>query len=824
MNSIRNKTLLILLASTGLFLAITGVAGFGVLWRGFLRLEQQEMSKESDRIHKKFESEMKSTVVKLTDWAAWDDMYEYVQTKSKKFEQSNLVEYSTLKNLEHNVMIVTDGSGNVIKYLENLPDSSTQKSLKQIFFNAITLNKSFYLHYFHPTTESTSGFFNDGKSVWILAARRITKTDGSGLPKGTLILGRQITPSLVEHWSRDLQMDFKISDESPDVISKSETTQEDDTRLVVNDYDHISLLTPFRDYMGQYSFSIYATFKRDLMAQGRFTILIMGGIITLGTILLVVSVMWLLRSLILNRLSLLSEQTIRVGKSTAGQAKISISGSDEISVVADSINKMLEVIDDRTNQIKDIVKHVNFGMFITDIQGLVLRGHTRSCTDLLGLGISGLPVTKVFQLNKDQELLFEILFDQLREDIVPPEVTLNQIPKRIQQNGKYIAISASPIRDAEGKITRVLFSLVDVTSEADTERENDENKTLVSIFRARSGFSHLIRHTKSEFSEIATLLKEPGQTRARMKLHTLNGNLKTFGLKVLSQLVSDVENRKEIAPADLKKIELTIRAWVSKFETVTGVKWEQSSSKSVHEVSDVSLSQFENDLINSEVTPEPIKNYIKSYSAYTRAKKLGEIFAPHIGLTSDIAKKLRKKAVLVIQGGDIKANAENIQPLVDAIPHLIRNALDHGIEPLQERLALKKQDVATLYISVECLEDQTLKISFSDDGRGIYPDKIAEAAVRKGLISQQEVDQLSNKQKMNLILLPGFTSTSEISDISGRGIGLAAVKELIEENLKGKFSLDSEPGSGTKICMHIPVKSVEAPQLQAKTPKHPSAA
>ena len=282
---------------------------------------------------------------------------------------------------------------------------------------------------------------------------------------------------------------------------------------------------------------------------------------------------------------------------------------------------------------------------------------------------------------------------------------------------------------------------------------------------------------------------------------------------MLSQIISDAENRAEIRLADIKKIETSTRAWVAKFETVTGVRWDQNAAKATHEITESNLQLFEREIAFSSTVSDETKTYVAAFGKFTRAKKLGEIFSPLTTLTLDVAKSLGKRAVLVVEGAEIRVNQDAIQPLIDAIPHLIRNALDHGIETMAERLEAKKQDVATLYISIEKLGHQKLRISFSDDGRGIYPDKIAAAAIRKGLLSAAAADKLSDVEKSNLILLPGFTSATEITDISGRGIGLSAVKELIENKLSGKFSLESQPGSGTKISMEITVETIEMPTL-----------
>jgi sensor domain CHASE-containing protein len=811
MRSLRSKTLVILLISSGLFLAVTGIAGFGVLWRGFLRLESHEIEREALRVRSKFDSEIKSTQIKLNDWASWDDMYDYALTKSRKFETSNLLPYSSLANLGHDVMVVTDRHHNIINALRNDTANGVAAALDPVFSAKISGDKGFREFFMNPARPSAAGYIKDGDNLWILTSRHITRTNGSGESAGILFLGRLVTPEVIQSWSHDLHMEF-ARDERHSGFAAHDTL----VLQAVESYETITATTEFKDYLGQHAFSIKARFKRDLMAQGRFTIWSMAWIIVAGTSLLTAVLLWLLKGSILNRLTSLSAQTATIGRTTRRGEHVFVTGSDEIGDLAASINQMLDVIEERTTQIKEIIQHASFGMFITDTNGKILRGHTKSCGDLLGLGISGLPLSRALHLPREQEQLIELTFDQLRDDIVPAEISLNQLPKRVHQNGKVIAIHGSPIREPSGRLVRVLFSLVDVTSEVDTERENTENKTLISVLRAKTGFSNLIRHTKSELTDILKTLDEPGQIQARMKLHTLNGNLRTFGLKVLSRIISDAESLAEIRVADIKKIETSTRAWVAKFETVTGVRWDQNAAKATHEIAESSLQSFERGIASSSTVSDETKTYVAAFGKFTRAKKLGEIFSPLTTLTLDVAKSLRKRAVLVVEGAEMRVNQDAIQPLVDAIPHLIRNALDHGIETTTERLEAKKQDVATLYISVEKLADQGLRVSFSDDGRGIYPDKIATAAIRKGLITAAAAEKLSEVEKSHLILLPGFTSADEITDVSGRGIGLSAVKELIESKLAGKFSLESQPGLGTKITMDIPVEAIEMPGMPGK--------
>lgn len=172
-------------------------------------------------------------------------------------------------------------------------------------------------------------------------------------------------------------------------------------------------------------------------------------------------------------------------------------------------------------------------------------------------------------------------------------------------------------------------------------------------------------------------------------------------------------------------------------------------------------------------------------------------------LVRDVARKLGKRVSLVIEGEDTAADKNIIEVLGDPLLHIIRNALDHGIELPDDRIAAGKAPEATVLIRAFQESDQVI-IEVKDDGRGIDPDKIRKAAVAKGLIDAEQAERMSDQQAVNLVFLPGFSTAAQVSDLSGRGVGMDVVVTTVERT-GGTVSLTSVKGEGTTARLSLPL-------------------
>ncbi len=186
-----------------------------------------------------------------------------------------------------------------------------------------------------------------------------------------------------------------------------------------------------------------------------------------------------------------------------------------------------------------------------------------------------------------------------------------------------------------------------------------------------------------------------------------------------------------------------------------------------------------------------------------RMQPIKKIFSKFPRLVRDLARKLNKKVQLIIEGEDTELDRSILDKLEDPLIHLVRNALDHGIEPPEERVAKGKPEVGTIRLFAYH-EGDHIVVGIQDDGRGIDPEKVKKKALEKGLITPEQAAQMSDKEAYELIFLPGFSTADKVSDVSGRGVGMDVVASTIH-SLRGSIEIDSEPGRGTTILLKLPL-------------------
>jgi two-component system chemotaxis sensor kinase CheA len=178
------------------------------------------------------------------------------------------------------------------------------------------------------------------------------------------------------------------------------------------------------------------------------------------------------------------------------------------------------------------------------------------------------------------------------------------------------------------------------------------------------------------------------------------------------------------------------------------------------------------------------------------------LFRRMIRLVHDISAKAGKKVELKLFGEGTEVDKTVIETITDPLVHLLRNSMDHGLEPPEERLAAGKNETGTIKLSA-CHEEGEVWITIEDDGRGLNRDKILAKAIQNGLVEGDGSD-LPDKYVYNLIFQPGFSTAEKITDISGRGVGMDVVKQNLEK-IKGKIDVSSVPGQGTIMKLRIPL-------------------
>jgi two-component system chemotaxis sensor kinase CheA len=195
----------------------------------------------------------------------------------------------------------------------------------------------------------------------------------------------------------------------------------------------------------------------------------------------------------------------------------------------------------------------------------------------------------------------------------------------------------------------------------------------------------------------------------------------------------------------------------------------------------------------------------------TRMQPIGRLFQKYPRIARDLARNLGKDVELALVGEETEIDKTMIEDLSDPIIHLIRNAVDHGVEVPADRIAQGKPGKSVVRLEAR-QEGDHIVIIVADDGRGMNAERLRAKALEKGLITDEEANTLDERASLNLVFLPGFSTAATVSDVSGRGVGMDVVKTNIQK-LNGSIEIRSEQGKGTTFIISLPLTLAILPVL-----------
>ena len=195
----------------------------------------------------------------------------------------------------------------------------------------------------------------------------------------------------------------------------------------------------------------------------------------------------------------------------------------------------------------------------------------------------------------------------------------------------------------------------------------------------------------------------------------------------------------------------------------------------------------------------------------TRMQPVGKVFSRFPKVARDVARQLQKEVDLELVGADTELDRNLVEALADPLVHLVRNAIDHGIEVPSLREACSKPRQGHVRLSAQ-QEGDFVTIEIRDDGAGIDPERLRVKALEKGLIDPEAAARLSHDECLQLVFLPGFSTKAEVTDISGRGVGMDVVQSRIRE-LSGQITIHSDVGRGSRFVIRVPLTLAILPTL-----------
>ena len=270
--------------------------------------------------------------------------------------------------------------------------------------------------------------------------------------------------------------------------------------------------------------------------------------------------------------------------------------------------------------------------------------------------------------------------------------------------------------------------------------------------------------------------------------------------------------------AEIGQIEQTIRVEVGRLESLMNLVGELVLQKNrIGALSeDIERTNLDSDLIeqmeSTASTLDRVTGDIQLAVMRTRMQPLVKLFGKYPRLIRDLANKTDKKINLIIEGAETEVDKSVIEELGDPLVHLLRNSGDHGIELPADRIAAGKEETGTIRL-IAGHAGSHVCVQIIDDGKGLDRDVIGAKAIERGLTTAEQLSTMPDEEVFRFILEAGFSTAEQVSDLSGRGVGMDVVRTNIESKLKGELTIESERGKGTTLTITIPLTVAIMPAM-----------
>ncbi len=450
--------------------------------------------------------------------------------------------------------------------------------------------------------------------------------------------------------------------------------------------------------------------------------------------------------------------------------------------------------------IKTILDHVTFGFLVVGRDLVVLPETTRSCVRLFGRSdIEGQPLPALLALSSQCEQQFVLGADQVFEDVLPEEVSLAQMPQTFSlPDGRIVRAEGSVIRSADGEVRALLFTISDISALVEATRESQTNRMLVGILKQKEAFSAFLLEAQEQVRAARVALGDGDQVFVRRVVHTIKGNAASYGMTEIVELIHHIEEAAEVGTGQIDAIVEGLRGFLRRHYNVIEIDYERAGAQA-YAVTLEQISQVRGILDEIRGVDGTARDRLHRWTAGVLARPAGQLIGPMPEFVERLAERLGKRVELVLQGEETIVDVETMRPVLMSLSHLLRNSIDHGIEAPSARGP--KGPKGHLSVRFEDLGD-AYGLEVEDDGRGIDLPKLRAGAVARGLATEAQIARRSDGG-VGLIFLDGLSTALETTYISGRGVGMSAVKSAVE-GVGGTLAVSTTMGLGTTFTMRVP--------------------
>ncbi|HEX6273379.1 MAG TPA: HAMP domain-containing protein [Polyangiaceae bacterium] len=404
---------------------------------------------------------------------------------------------------------------------------------------------------------------------------------------------------------------------------------------------------------------------------------------------------------------------------------------------------------------------------------------------------------------------FELGWEQVSAGVLPAEVALGQLPSKLVHGHRAFSLRYLPFHE-DDRVEGILVMIADITELLAREREEAEQNALMQAFRRlmvdRSGFAAFLRDGTDMVESVCTRRLEGDLATLKRAIHTLKGNSASMGLAAVAHLCHEIEEElAEDARVSSARLAELHRSWRSLNEQIA--KFVALSTQPVIEVPESEYTSLLARLSTDSLRFPEVFRQVQSWQLEPVSRPLSRLAEQGKALARNLGKgELRT----VVDGGGVRLDSGSWSPFFSELIHVMRNAVDHGLESPDDRERLGKPRAGT--VSLKAARSQgALTFEISDDGRGIDWDAIGARAKERGL------PHGTRQELVAALCADGITTRTRATAASGRGVGMAALLQRVV-GMNGQLEVRSVPGEGTTFVVRFPWSASEAAQGKVNRP------
>jgi len=495
---------------------------------------------------------------------------------------------------------------------------------------------------------------------------------------------------------------------------------------------------------------------------------------------------------------------------------IRVTASDELGELAGAFNEMthdlrraMERLDARNRDMRLVLDNVREGLLTIDRTGRMSAERSAMIDRWFGPPqLETTFATCLGNVDAAAGASFEMNWQAIVDGLMPVEVSLDQLPRRMTDGARHFALEYR-LLNREGSVDGMLIVIADVSARVAAERAEEHQREIVNAFecvmRDRHGFLDFFDETHALVASLCGP-ERPSVTEVRRQLHTLKGNAGLFGLTTLVKLTHELEDATAELGGDLTTAQCAMlhdhwNGFRNRISAFLGDRIERRV-----DVDDAEYEALLRSLAENR-DPREIGRMVSEWRLELAADRLGRLAV----FARALAVRLGKAAPDVVVDADrVRLSRERLAPFWATFAHLVRNAVDHGLEPEAERREAGKSPAGTLRLrAAREREGDRIAFEVTDDGRGIDWRAVATKATAAGLPAEK------HSELVEALFHDGLSTRDRVNSESGRGVGMSAFRAECQK-LGGVVTVESSPGRGTTIRVTLPrepIGKVDALQL-----------